>query len=194
MHAEEAYIRAQIAVSIGCDVLVNGIKGCGPDKVMKKISEIKRKKKAKMIRNELEQWMASELNIPKKAVDTFCKAFVCEPCNEDNDNPESYNYLWKPTSLPNYLAAFRNSSNNRNSTGCKRTIKIDHSLKLDDCVGTECGGMHKMLSVEVSKRCVMCNKRMCSTCFVKSHNKLFVYDVINQKCCFRTRILLKIHF
>ena len=52
---KEAYIRAQIAVSIGCDVLVNGIKGCGPDKVMKKISEIKRKKQAKMIRNELEQ-------------------------------------------------------------------------------------------------------------------------------------------
>ena len=151
---------------------------------MKKISEIKKKKKAKMIRNELEQWMASELNIPKKAVDTFCKAFVCEPCNEDNDNPESYNYLWKPTSLPNYLAAFMNSSNNRNSTGSKRAIKIDHSLKLDDCVGTECGGMHKMLSVEVSKRCAMCNKRMRSTCFVKSHKKIICIR------CYKSEMLL----
>ena len=42
---KEAYICAQIAVSIGCDVLVNGIKECGPDKIMKKILEIKRKNK-----------------------------------------------------------------------------------------------------------------------------------------------------
>ena len=86
------------------------------------------------MQNELEQWMASQLNIPKKAVDTFCKAFICEPCNEDNDNPESYRYLWKPMSLPNYLAAFRNSTNGMNSTASKSIIKIDNSLKLDDWV------------------------------------------------------------
>ena len=42
LNYSDAYLRSQIAVSLGCDVLVNGIKGCGPSTLSKVLKEMEK--------------------------------------------------------------------------------------------------------------------------------------------------------
>lgn len=100
---ENAYIRSQVAVCIGCDVLVGGIKGCRWIIFVIKMEIVREK-----LQKEMTLWMQSQLNLPEQAVDTFCKAFICEPCNESSDCCEVFCYIWKLKSLPTYLKEFLN--------------------------------------------------------------------------------------
>ena len=91
------------------------MKGCGPGTVHKQMDNFRNKNgnSEKKLQKEMTLWMQSQLNLPEQAIDTFCKAFICEPCNESSDCCEKFCYIWKPKSLPTYLNEFLNAKKNK---------------------------------------------------------------------------------
>ena len=69
----DPYLRSQVAVCLGCDVRVKGIKGCGPSTLSKVIKEMIEKvgKKEKKLKRNLSTWMVKELSMTKRAIDVF---------------------------------------------------------------------------------------------------------------------------
>ena len=118
--------------------------------------------------------MAKQLHIPEAAVDCFCKAFICEPCNERGSLRNEFKYIWKPDSLPLYLKDFRNYSEESVENRCvSDVIPLDNDLVLATCHGCGNGCEHIMLNVEKQYVCCGCNKVLCQTCNVKSNAKVF---------------------
>lgn len=121
---------------------MKGINGCGPSSLSKLMKDMIKKvgEKETSLKKELSTWMVKELSMTKKAVDVFCKAFICEPCNEVTDASQSYKYIVKPRTMPIYLEAFLHPK--------VKSIKLDKSLDLSTCYGCGSDFHHTMLSCE----------------------------------------------
>ena len=119
--------------------------------------------------------MVKELSMTKKAIDVFCKAFICEPCNDISDMSRSYKYISRPTTMPLYLEAFLHPK--------QKGIKLDKSIDLSICYGCGSGYHHKMLACEKKNQCCICKKTMCLTCTTKTKNKMYCLD------CYKSDLL-----
>ena len=86
------FLRASIAVILGCDVFVQGVNGLGPSKISEKIAKW-RNNKAKYKNDfdiiwRLQEWACSRGKIKPSIFDTYVKALVFEPANEVTVNGE----------------------------------------------------------------------------------------------------------
>eukprot|EP00957_Ditylum_brightwellii_P006944 525725-Ditylum_brightwellii.AAC.1 len=107
--------------------------------------------------------------IEQRVLETYIKAFVCEPTNEISDKDKSYQYLYTfPTEFPLYLKGFTaegSSGDNGTTVVSHRKVHIVDGPAVLTCVEPG-NGEHVFLEAEEYHACVACHGCVCSTCVV----------------------------
>ena len=167
---DDPQLRALIALSLGCDVFIGGIKGCGCgeiDKQLRKGMNTPSLFQSMMINKLVGRKRNASQDMGTKYeadLDALVKAFLYEPAmniNDDINDAKSWKYIHdtKPSQLPNYLHSF----------GCKNEndISFIDGPELHVCKGVNNDNKHSFLSsIESSFVCCKCASTFCQTCGV----------------------------
>ena len=169
-----ALLRALIAVSLGCDTIIGGIKGIGPSNVLKFLTEYKVNVNGSITDNTLElcgqfsDWMVSKGKIKGQDTEfynTLALAFIGEPCMDIDDfRLGKYQYLddvsFETDSISEYLQDFvpKNES-----------ITIIKNPKTRICNSYSYDANHMYLECETGNihQCQICGNKMCYHCIIQ---------------------------
>ena len=153
-----------IAITLGCDVFTEGIKGLGPSKITDEIIKMKQKvflqTETRGLNEIYKQRMVTAMKVDAKIVDTLVDAFLYEPgvldtaAQSQNEVKSSNAYIFDPPpSLPQYLSSF-----------CFGEVKEnDVEPEICKCDGFSGGGgcPHIFLKFKGSHTCSKCDKSCC---------------------------------
>ena len=171
----DATLRALIALSLGCDVFIGGIKNFGLKKVQEKIEKHSKDHNGSIVPYFKQDMIKLMKGLSNSEIDTLLAAFLYEPgivdktkkvpsydSNENIDNEDlCEGYVHTPPDgyrFPSFLSTFE----------IRKNIVPSHEQQHDPlvcfCDGFNNNGRHKYLSFEGSNTCSNCKKTFCQTC------------------------------
>jgi len=175
-------IRALICVGLGCDVYPGGVKGYGPSKMYKDVTQMS---KLSLSHEERIKWLAATLAresnksvknktttsnmMDEQTLLTLARAFVYEPCNDNSTDDGDCLYLYdKPTVLERYLCDYAPSDG---------TVCIVDGPEITTCHGYG-HGVHKFLSAEGVYTCARCSVSLCRFCYGDANGCISCLDCL----------------
>ena len=176
-----ARFRATIAVIMGSDVLIGGIKDIGATKINKKIEEYEKNSAVnsddsgndEALREVIVKWVCAASKMSEAVFEAFVDAFIFEPANTKEsvtEYNEAFVYVHgtPPTSLPRYLKDFCVRDEEGGEEGPTRVIDGPATCV---CVGPlgvsgtqDRPASHLVFQEESVEKCVICNAVVCMTC------------------------------
>lgn len=195
------FLRGMVALTLGCDILLNGVRDIGIVKLQKEIDKYATEEEAFLGVKEL---MMQSMKVNEAIVETLLASFLYEPgvtvtdevdIVDDEKESESIDTAQKqsslyiidaPTSLPTYLESYVIENEN---------VEVNHSgPEICVCKGGINGSKpHKYLMFEGSYTCAVCNDVFCEMCvFIpeadkrdgpKQKNKKIYYEECNKITC-----------